>query len=108
MIRQRSGVILVFGGSGDPMRDYYIGGTQVAFEALESMRRQLASKLGRHGVRVVTLRTDGVPESIPKSRTWARADRRRDREGIEKETMLGGGATLGVGAMGVAFVPLEG
>src|SRR5918995_5963850 len=25
MIRQRSGVILAFGGSGDPIRDYYIG-----------------------------------------------------------------------------------
>ena len=67
MIRQGSGVILVFGGSGDPMRDYYIGGTQVAFEALESMRRQLASELGRHGVRVATLRTGGVPESIPRA-----------------------------------------
>ena len=30
-------------------------------------RRQLAFELGRHGVRVVTLRTGGVPESIPKS-----------------------------------------
>ena len=90
MIRQASGVILVFGGSGDPMRDYYIGGTQVAFEALESMRRQLASELGRHGVRVVTLRTGGVPESIPKSVPG----RERIVEGIEKETMLGRAATL--------------
>ncbi len=34
MISQGSGVILVFGGSGDPMRDYYIGGTQVASESI--------------------------------------------------------------------------
>src|SRR3712207_9415258 len=34
-------------GSGDPPRDYYIGGTQVAFEAIEAMRRQLAAELGR-------------------------------------------------------------
>src|SRR3712207_7738414 len=90
MIRQRSGVILVFGGSGDPMRDYYIGGTQVAFEALEAMRRQLAAELGRHGVRVVTLRTGGVPESISEDVPG------RDAivEGIEKETMLGRAATL--------------
>jgi hypothetical protein len=27
MIKQGSGVILMFGGSGPPMRDYYIGGT---------------------------------------------------------------------------------
>jgi len=30
MVRQGTGVILTFGGSGDPMRGYYIGGTQVA------------------------------------------------------------------------------
>jgi NAD(P)-dependent dehydrogenase (short-subunit alcohol dehydrogenase family) len=65
MTRQGSGVILVFGGSGPPMRDYYLGGLQVAFEALESMRRQLSAELGPQGVRVVTLRTGGVPETIP-------------------------------------------
>jgi hypothetical protein len=32
MIRQRSGVVLVFGGAGDPLRDYYLGGLQVALE----------------------------------------------------------------------------
>jgi 3-oxoacyl-[acyl-carrier protein] reductase len=90
MIRQGSGVILVFGGSGDPMRDYYIGGTQVAFEALESMRRQLAAELGRHGVRVVTLRTGGVPESIPEGVNGGEAI----VEGIERLTMLGRAATL--------------
>jgi 3-oxoacyl-[acyl-carrier protein] reductase len=89
MIRQGSGVILVFGGSGDPLRGYYLGGLQVAFEAMESMRRQLASELGPHGIRVVTLRTGGIPESIP------------DVEGMEavvddivKATMLGRAATL--------------
>jgi NAD(P)-dependent dehydrogenase (short-subunit alcohol dehydrogenase family) len=65
MIPRASGVILAFGGSGDPMRDYYIGGTQVAFEAVEQMRRQLSVELGRHGIRVVTLRTGGIPESLP-------------------------------------------
>jgi 3-oxoacyl-[acyl-carrier protein] reductase len=90
MIRQGSGVILAFGGSGDPIRDYYIGGTQVAFEAIEAMRRQLASELGRHGVRVVTLRTGGVPESIPQGVDGREAI----VEGIEKETMLGRAATL--------------
>jgi 3-oxoacyl-[acyl-carrier protein] reductase len=90
MIRQGSGVILAFGGSGPPPRDYYIGGTQVAFEAIESMRRQLASELGSHGIRVVTLRTGGVPESIPEGVNGGEAI----VEGIEKETMLGRAATL--------------
>jgi len=40
MVDQRSGVILVFGGTGRPLRDYYIGGTQVALGAIDLMRRQ--------------------------------------------------------------------
>lgn len=91
MVKQRSGVILAFGGSGDPIRDYYIGGTQVALQAIDSMRRQLAAELGPYGVRAVTLRTGGVPESLPEG-----IDR---REGIIEKTivaptMLGRAATL--------------
>jgi 3-oxoacyl-[acyl-carrier protein] reductase len=68
MIGQRSGVILAFGGPGDrsaPMRDYYLGGTQVAFDAIETFRRQLSVELGEHGIRFVTLSTGGITESIP-------------------------------------------
>lgn len=54
MIRQKSGVILAWRGEGDPLRDYYIGGFQVALHAIEAMRRQLSAELGRHGIRVVT------------------------------------------------------
>jgi len=90
MTRQGSGVILVFGGSGDPLRDYFLGGLQVAFEAMESMRRQLASELGPRGVRVVTLRTGGVPETIPEGVRG----RERIVADIEKMTMLGRAATL--------------
>ena len=62
--RHGAGVILDFGGSGDPLRGYSLGGLQTALEALESMRRQFSSENG-DGIRVVTLRTGGVPESIP-------------------------------------------
>jgi 3-oxoacyl-[acyl-carrier protein] reductase len=89
MIRQGSGVILIFGGSGPPLRGYSLGGLQVAFEALESMRRQLASELGPHGVRVVTLRTGGVPETIPEG-----VPGEPIVEDIERLTMLGRAATL--------------
>jgi 3-oxoacyl-[acyl-carrier protein] reductase len=65
MIPQRSGVILFFGGDGPPVPDYNIGGFQVALAAIESLRRTLASELGRHGIRVVTLRTGGIVDSIP-------------------------------------------
>jgi 3-oxoacyl-[acyl-carrier protein] reductase len=90
MVRQGSGVILAFGGSGDPPRDYYLGGLQVAFEAIEAMRRQLSAELGRHGVRFVTLRTGGVPETIPPGVEGREAI----VEGIERQTMLGRAATL--------------
>jgi 3-oxoacyl-[acyl-carrier protein] reductase len=72
MIRQGSGMILTFGGAGgrDPIRDYtsggfqvYLGGFQVALGAIDVLRRQLASELGPHGIRVVTLQSGGVPET---------------------------------------------
>lgn len=65
MIPKRNGAILIFGGSGDPVPGYNIGGFQVGLHAVEAMRRQLSSELGTHGVRVVTLKTGGIPESIP-------------------------------------------
>jgi 3-oxoacyl-[acyl-carrier protein] reductase len=93
MIPRRSGVILAFGGPGDrgaPLRDYYLGGTQVAFDAIETIRRQLSVELGPHGIRVVTLESGGVPESLP--------DGFEGREAIveliEGQTLLGRGATL--------------
>lgn len=92
MIPKRSGVILAFGGPSDrsaPMRDYYLGGTQVAFDAIETMRRQLSVELGPHGIRFVTLATGGVPESIPEFEG-------RDSivEDIAAQTLLGRPATL--------------
>jgi 3-oxoacyl-[acyl-carrier protein] reductase len=93
MIPRRSGVILAFGGPGDrsaPMRDYYLGGTQVAFDAIETIRRQLSVELGPHGIRVVTLASGGVPESLPEGFEG------RDEivELIEGQSLLGRAATL--------------
>jgi len=93
MIPRRSGVILAFGGPGDrsgPLRDYYLGGTQVAFDAIETIRRQLAVELGRHGIRVVTLASGGVPESLPEGFEG----RQQIVETIEAQTLLGRAATL--------------
>jgi len=90
MISRGSGVVLFFGGYGDPVPDYYIGGFQIALGAIDSLRRQLASELGKHGIRAVTLQTGGVPETIPQS-----FDRREEiTEGIVDSTMLGRAATL--------------
>jgi 3-oxoacyl-[acyl-carrier protein] reductase len=90
MISQGSGVILFFGGYGNPVPDYYLGGFQVALNAIESLRRQLASELGAHGIRAVTLQTGGVPETIPESF----AGREQITEGIVGSTMLKRAATL--------------
>lgn len=88
MIEQGSGVILAFGGYGDPLPN--VGGLQVAFGAIESLRRNLACELGPHGIRVLTLQTGGVPESLP-------ADfdgRQAIVDDIEARTMLKRAATL--------------
>ena len=81
MAGQRSGVIMAFGGPGDrgSMRHYNLGGLLVAFDAVESMRRQLASELAPYGIRVVTLQTGGLPETIPAERGPARGHRGRPR-----------------------------
>jgi 3-oxoacyl-[acyl-carrier protein] reductase len=93
MIPRRSGVILAFGGPGDraaPLRDYYLGGTQVAFDAIETIRRQLSVELGPHGVRVVTLESGGIPESLPEDFEGRDAI----AELIEGQSLLGRAATL--------------
>jgi 3-oxoacyl-[acyl-carrier protein] reductase len=90
MIRQGSGVILTFGGAGDPLPNYYIGGFQIALGAVDFLRRQLASELGRHGIRVVTLLTGGVPETVPEDFEGRQAI----VDGIVGATMLKRAATF--------------
>lgn len=91
MIPKRRGVILFFGGYGDPLPGYNLGGLQVAFQAVEAFRRSLASELGPEGIRVMTLQTAGILESIP-------ADMLASMQEVvtltEERTMLGRAATL--------------
>jgi 3-oxoacyl-[acyl-carrier protein] reductase len=63
MIEQASGVILMFGGYGAPISDFYLGGFQVSLSAVDALRRQLAAELGPHGIRVLTLQSVGVADS---------------------------------------------
>src|SRR5712691_7439790 len=63
-IRRGSGVILAFGGSG-PHTLPGLGGFKRALDALEGLRRQWACELGQHGIRVVTIKTGGVTETLP-------------------------------------------
>ena len=64
MLKQKSGVVLMFGGSG-PQTMAGLGGFKVALDAMEGLRRQWAMELGRYGVRVVTMVSGGIIETIP-------------------------------------------
>jgi 3-oxoacyl-[acyl-carrier protein] reductase len=87
MIVQGSGAILAFGGYGDPWPN--LGGLQIAFQAAEALRRALSVELGAHGIRVVTLQTNGIPESISDLEFRSKIE-----AGIVANTMLRRGATL--------------
>jgi NAD(P)-dependent dehydrogenase (short-subunit alcohol dehydrogenase family) len=89
MIRQGSGVVLAFGGSG-PQTLPGLGGFKVALDAMEGLRRQWACELGQHGIRVLTLKTGGVPETIPPDF----AAREAITQGITEGTLLKRAATL--------------
>jgi 3-oxoacyl-[acyl-carrier protein] reductase len=99
MVRRGAGVILAFGGNG-PQTLPGLGGFKVALDAIEGLRRQWAVELGPHGIRVVTLKTGGVPETIPD--TFAEKD--KIAAGIQKATLLNRVATLADVGNVAAFV----
>jgi enoyl-[acyl-carrier-protein] reductase (NADH) len=99
MVKRASGVILAFGGSG-PQTLPGLGGFKIALDALEGHRRQWACELGSQGVRVVTLTTGGVPESLPD--TFAARDAITAE--LDKATLLGRTATLADVGNVAAFV----
>ncbi|MGD9573025.1 MAG: SDR family NAD(P)-dependent oxidoreductase [Thermoleophilia bacterium] len=100
MAASGGGVILLFGGGGPPIPGYSIGGLQTDLEALESMRRQFSQEMGDQGVRVITLRTGGIPEGIPDDFAY----KAQIEKGIVEQTMLGRAATLRDVADVAAFV----
>jgi enoyl-[acyl-carrier-protein] reductase (NADH) len=99
MVRQGSGVILFFGGNG-PQTLPGLGGFKVALDAVEGLRRQWACELGPHGVRVVTLKTGGVPESIPEDEPG----REEITASLEQVALLNRTATLADVGNVAAFV----
>ena len=99
MIPRGSGVILAFGGDG-PQTLLGLGGFKVALDAIEGLRRQWACELGAHGIRVVTLKTGGVPESLPEGFPG----REEIIAGLEEPTLLKRAATLADVGNVAAFV----
>jgi 3-oxoacyl-[acyl-carrier protein] reductase len=67
MLRQRSGVILMFGGYGAPQSDFHLGGFQVGLTAVDALRRQLAAELGPHGIRVLTIQSTGIGDETTRT-----------------------------------------
>ncbi|MEU8305156.1 SDR family oxidoreductase [Actinomadura sp. NPDC048955] len=66
MVKQGSGVILHFGGSDSTNRMPGIGTVQIGCDMVEAMRRQWACELGPHSVRVLSMRTGGIPgDALP-------------------------------------------
>jgi 3-oxoacyl-[acyl-carrier protein] reductase len=90
MAAQGSGVILTFGGDGPPTPN--LGGLQVAFGAVEALRRVLSVELGPKGIRVLTLQTGGIPESLGDE--MPEKTRQYIAKSTAEATMLGRAATL--------------
>ncbi len=99
MVPRRGGVLLAFGGHG-PQTLPGLGGFKIALDALESLRRQWAVELRPHGIRVVTLSTGGVPETIPEGF----AGREEIVASIELGSLLNRAATLADVGNVAAFV----
>ncbi|NGO49345.1 SDR family NAD(P)-dependent oxidoreductase [Streptomyces ureilyticus] len=89
MTARGSGVILAFGGGGTQTMPG-LGGFKIALDALEGLRRQWAIELGPRGIRVVTLKSGGVPESVPDGFPG----KEEITDSLVKETQLGRAATL--------------
>jgi NAD(P)-dependent dehydrogenase (short-subunit alcohol dehydrogenase family) len=64
MTERRSGVIMGITATTARQSIPEVGGTGVAFDAMESQWRQWAAELGPLGVRVVWLLTTGIPEAF--------------------------------------------
>ncbi len=64
MVPRRSGAILAITATTARLTIPNVGGTGVAFDAIEGLCRQFARELGPFGVRVLWLRTTGIPAAL--------------------------------------------
>src|SRR2546421_9226684 len=64
MAIRRSGIIMTITATTARQALPEVGGTGVAFDAVESLCRQWACELGPLGIRVVWLQTTGMPEAL--------------------------------------------
>lgn len=88
MIRQGSGVILTISTPGSRLTGVGFLGYGVTCGATETFSRILAGELGPSGVRVVCLRPDAIPETLPTSHAQSVFEGFARRAGVPVETML--------------------
>ncbi|WP_129791143.1 SDR family NAD(P)-dependent oxidoreductase [Sphingosinicella sp. CPCC 101087] len=91
MVRRGAGAILTLsatsaGLSGRDRVYHKTGGFSVACTAIEALTRSFAGELGRHGIRVVCLRSDALPETWPSE---AEPQWRETKAYMEAGTALG-------------------
>lgn len=70
MVKRKSGTILTLSSTaahlaGRDQMKHSTGGFSVACATIEALSRTLAGELGSHGIRVVCLRSDALPETWP-------------------------------------------
>lgn len=63
MVKNKSGVILTLTAVPSVLAAPLTGGMAASWAGIESLTRTLASETGGYGVRVVCLRSDGIPET---------------------------------------------
>lgn len=82
MVAQRSGVIVLLSSSASRESRHQMGGFNLACASIEALTRSLAGEVGRQGVRVVGLRPNFTPETVP-------GTREEDLPQLVKDTLLG-------------------
>jgi 3-oxoacyl-[acyl-carrier protein] reductase len=102
MVSQQSGVILFFGGADYVSRKdrQNMGTVQVGMDIVEALRRQWASELGPHGVRLLTLLTGGIAEGFPDNIP----EMAEAKQSIIDQTLLGRAASFADVGHVAAFV----
>ena len=94
MVKRGTGVILTLSSTGAGLsgRDqmfHRTGGFGVACTAIESLSRALAGELGPHGIRVVCLRSDVIPQAWAEFEAQFPEQFRKTMAYMEKGTVLG-------------------
>jgi NAD(P)-dependent dehydrogenase (short-subunit alcohol dehydrogenase family) len=102
MVQKRSGVIITLSSSASALsgrdRKYHLtGGFATACATIEALTRSFAGELGPHGIRVVCLRPDAIPETWPQ-------DHVESRTYMENGTVLGHLPTINELANAAVFV----